>query len=47
LGRAYVALGKRDQANALFAQLGHQFTPNKTDTLNQLGDQKIQAALHP
>jgi tetratricopeptide (TPR) repeat protein len=47
LGRAYVALGKRDQANALFAQLGHQFTPNKTDTLNQLGVQKIQAALHP
>jgi hypothetical protein len=27
--------------------LGHQFAPNKTDTLNQLGDQKIQAALHP
>jgi tetratricopeptide (TPR) repeat protein len=47
LGRAYIALGKRDQANALFAQLGHQFAPNKTDTLNQLGDQKIQAALHP
>jgi tetratricopeptide (TPR) repeat protein len=47
LGRAYVALGKRDQATALFAQLGHQFTPNKTDTLNQLGDQKIQATLHP
>ena len=47
LGRAYVALGKRDQANALFAQLGHQFDSNKTDTLNQLGDQKIRAALHP
>ena len=47
LGRAYVALGKRDQAKALFAQLGHQFGPNKTDTLNQLGDQKIRAALHP
>ena len=47
LGRAYAALGKRDQAKALFAQLGHQFGPNKTDTLNQLGDQKIQAALHP
>jgi tetratricopeptide (TPR) repeat protein len=47
LGRAYIALGKRDQANALFAQLGHQFAPNKTDTLNRLGDQKIQAALHP
>jgi tetratricopeptide (TPR) repeat protein len=47
LGRAYVALAKRDQANALFAQLGHQFTPNQTDTLNQLGNQKIQAVLHP
>ncbi len=47
LGRAYVALGKRNEANALFAQLGHQFAPNRTDTLNQLGDQKIQAALHP
>jgi predicted Zn-dependent protease len=47
LGRAYVALGKRDQAKALFAQLSHQFDPNKTDTLKQLGDQKIQAALHP
>ena len=47
LGRAYAALGKREEANALFAQLGHQFTPNKADTLNQLGEQKIQAALHP
>jgi tetratricopeptide (TPR) repeat protein len=47
LGRAYAALGQRDQANALFAQLGHQLAPNKTDTLNQLGDQKMQAALHP
>jgi tetratricopeptide (TPR) repeat protein len=47
LGRAYAALGKRDQAKALFAQLGHQLGSNKTDSLNQLGDQKIQAALHP
>jgi tetratricopeptide (TPR) repeat protein len=47
LGRAYAALGKRDQANALFAQLGHQFASNNTDALNQLGDQKIRAALHP
>jgi tetratricopeptide (TPR) repeat protein len=47
LGRAYAALGQQDQAKALFAQLGHQFGPNKTDTLNQLGDQKIRAALHP
>jgi tetratricopeptide (TPR) repeat protein len=47
LGRAYAALGKRDQAKALFAQLGHEFDPNKTDALDQLGEQKIQAALHP
>jgi tetratricopeptide (TPR) repeat protein len=47
LGRAYAALGKQDQAKALFVQLGHQFGPNQTDTLNQLGDQKIRAALHP
>ena len=47
LGRAYAALGKRDQAKALFAQLGRQFGPDKTDTLNHFGDQKIQAALHP
>jgi tetratricopeptide (TPR) repeat protein len=47
LGRAYAALGKQDQAKALFALLGRQFNPNKTDTLNRLGDQKIQAALHP
>jgi tetratricopeptide (TPR) repeat protein len=47
LGRAYAALGQRDQAKAFFGQLGHQFGPNKTDTLNQLGDQKIRAALHP
>jgi tetratricopeptide (TPR) repeat protein len=47
LGRAYAALGKLNQAKALFAQVGPQFDPNNTDTLNQLGDQKIQAALHP
>jgi tetratricopeptide (TPR) repeat protein len=47
LGRAYAALGERDQAKAIFAQLGHQFGPNKTDNVNQLGEQKIQAALHP
>jgi tetratricopeptide (TPR) repeat protein len=47
LGRAYAALGKREQAKALFAQLSHQFGPNKTDILNQLSDQKIQAELHP
>jgi tetratricopeptide (TPR) repeat protein len=47
LGRAYVALGKRDEAKALFAQLGPQFSSNKTDTLDQLSDKKMRAALHP
>jgi tetratricopeptide (TPR) repeat protein len=47
LGRAYMALGKREEANALFAQLGHQFSSNKADTLNQLSEQKMRAALHP
>lgn len=47
LGRAYAALGERDEAKALFAQLGHQFSSNKTDTLNQLSEQKIRATLHP
>ena len=47
LGRAYVALGRREEAKALFAQLGQQFTSNKTDTLNQLSEQKVRAALHP
>jgi tetratricopeptide (TPR) repeat protein len=47
LGRVYVALGKRDEAKALFAQLGPQFSSNKTDTLNQLSEQKMRAALHP
>jgi tetratricopeptide (TPR) repeat protein len=47
LGRAYVALGKRDEAKAFFAQLGPQFRSNKTDTLNQLSEQKMRAALHP
>lgn len=47
LGRAYVALGKRDEAKALFAQVGDQFSSNKADTLNQLSEQKMRAALHP
>jgi tetratricopeptide (TPR) repeat protein len=47
LGRAYIALGKRDEAKALFAQLGPQFSSNKTDTLNQLSEEKVRAALHP
>ena len=47
LGRAYAALGKREEAKALFAQLGQQFSGNKADTLNQLSEQKMRAALHP
>jgi tetratricopeptide (TPR) repeat protein len=47
LGRAYMALGKREEAKALFAQLGQQFSGNKADTLNQLSEQKMRAALHP
>ena len=47
LGRAYLALGKREEAKAMFAQLGHQFSSNKADTLNQLSEQKMRAALHP
>jgi tetratricopeptide (TPR) repeat protein len=47
LGRAYAALGKREEAKVLFAQVGHQFSSNKTDTLDQLSEQKMRAALHP
>jgi tetratricopeptide (TPR) repeat protein len=47
LGRAYAALGRRDEANALFAQVGHQYSSDRTDTLNQLSEQKMRAALHP
>jgi tetratricopeptide (TPR) repeat protein len=47
LGRAYMALGKREEAKALFAQLGQQFSSNKADTLNQLSEQKMRATLHP
>ena len=47
LGRAYAALGKRKEANALFAQLDHQHDFDKIDALNQLGEQKMRAALHP
>ena len=46
LGRVYIALGKRDEAKALFAQLGPQFSANKTDALNQLSEQKMRVALH-
>ncbi|MGC2656625.1 MAG: tetratricopeptide repeat protein [Bryobacteraceae bacterium] len=47
LARTYVALGKRDQANALFAQLSSQFISNNLDTLNELGDRRMKAVLHP
>ena len=47
LGRAYMALSKREEAKALFAQLGQQFSSNKADALNQLSEQKMRAALHP
>lgn len=47
LGRAYLAVGQREEAKALFAQLGQQFSNNKGDTLNQLSEQKMRAALHP
>ena len=46
LGRAYMALGKRDEAKALFAQLGRQLSSNKLDTLDQLSERKMRAALH-
>ena len=47
LARTYVALGKREEAKALFAQLGQQFSSNKAVTLNQLSEQKMRAAVHP
>jgi tetratricopeptide (TPR) repeat protein len=47
LGRAYAALGKREEAKALFAQLGQQFSSNRAYPLNQLSEQKMRAALHP
>ena len=47
LGRAYVALGRREEAKPLFAQLSSQFSSNKADTLDQLSKQKMRAALHP
>jgi tetratricopeptide (TPR) repeat protein len=47
LARTYVALGKRDQANALFAQLSSHFISNNLDTLNELGDRRMKAVLHP
>jgi tetratricopeptide (TPR) repeat protein len=47
LARAYAAIGRRDEAKALFAQVGHQYSSDRTDTLNQLSEQKMRAALHP
>jgi tetratricopeptide (TPR) repeat protein len=47
LARTYMALGQRDQANALFAQLSSQFSSNNLDTLNELGDRRMKAVLHP
>jgi tetratricopeptide (TPR) repeat protein len=48
LGRAYMALGKRDEAKALFAQLSRQLSSKKAvDTLDQLSERKMRAALHP
>jgi tetratricopeptide (TPR) repeat protein len=47
LARTYMALGKRDQANTLFAQLSSQFSSNNLDTLNELGDRRMKAVLHP
>ncbi len=46
LARAYVAVGKREEAKVLFAQLSPQFSSDKADTLNRLSDHKMQAALH-
>jgi hypothetical protein len=42
-----MALGKRDQANTLFAQVSSQFILNNLDTLNELGDRRMKAVLHP
>jgi tetratricopeptide (TPR) repeat protein len=47
LARTYMALGKRDQANTLFAQVSSQFILNNLDTLNELGDRRMKAVLHP
>jgi tetratricopeptide (TPR) repeat protein len=47
LARTYMALGKRDEAKALFAQLSSQFSSNNSDTLNELGDRRMKAVLHP
>jgi tetratricopeptide (TPR) repeat protein len=47
LARAYLALGRRDEAKALFDQVGSEFSPTSAEALNHLSDQKIRIALHP
>jgi tetratricopeptide (TPR) repeat protein len=47
LARAYLALGRRDEAKALFDQVGSQFSPTSAEALNQLSDLKMRVALHP
>jgi tetratricopeptide (TPR) repeat protein len=46
LARAYVAVGKQEEAKILFAQLSPHFSSDKADTLTRLSDHKMQAALH-
>jgi tetratricopeptide (TPR) repeat protein len=47
LARAYLTLGRRDEAKALFDQVGSRFSPTSAEALNQLSDQKMRIALHP
>jgi hypothetical protein len=47
LARANVAIGRRDESKALFAQVGRQYSSDKNDTLNQFSEQKMRTALHP
>ena len=47
LARAYMALGRRDEAKTLFDQVGSHFSPTSAQTLNQLSDQKMRSVLHP
>jgi len=47
LARAYAAAGEKEEAKALFAQFSSRFSAGKTDTLDRLSDEKMQAALHP
>jgi hypothetical protein len=47
LARAYLALGKKDQAKDLFAQLNAQFSSGNPDTLSGLSARRMNAALHP